>query len=188
MTAFLGHALIWFLAICPALVACYAYRRGLLASSSLKWMCAAYMVSMPGEVARLFGYLWGAEWMASNIYPAVQLSVFAIAVARVDAALMLCLALTFLGSGHVLVNGIAEPGIWVRAVGGFAVALLAWKNDQLRGPIVMYCAVGAIGWILWFPYMKVYGLGAWLGYWSYHLTKLASFGLFIHAAHRWREA
>lgn len=149
----------------------------------------AYLVSIPGDVGRLLGYQWGAEWAASNIYPALQLSVFAMAVAGVYPALIVGLVLTSLASGHMMVNGIAEPGMMVRVAGGVLVWVFARNGDErLRAPAIVYCVGGAIAWVLWFPYMEVYGLGAWLGYSAYHLTRFASFGLFIHAAHRWREA
>lgn len=184
----LGHIVIWVVVLSPAAATLVVMKTGALSINSARWMCMAYLVSVPGDVGRLLGYPWGAEWTSSNIYPALQISLFAVAVAGTYPALIVGLALASLGSIHVMVAGFTEPGMAVRAAGGILVGILACDGDQeFRDPVVMYCVGGAIAWILWFPYMQVYGLGAWLGYTGYHLTRFVSFGLFIHAAHRWSE-
>jgi hypothetical protein len=184
-----GHLVLWTIALSPAVAVFIALRVCPRVEKPILWMGMAYLVSLPGEVGRMLGYQWGAEWVASNVYPVLQLSLFVLALAGAHWAMLVALLLAVIATSVALTGGITEPSVLVRVVGGLVAGGFAIRgNEQLRGPVIVYCVLGATVWVLMLPYMEVYGWQNTVGYVGYHLTQFVSYGLFVHAALTWKGA
>lgn len=150
------------------------------------WVVLAFLASTPGELGRFIGYPFGAEWVVSHLYPGAQYGLFTIASHGPAAGLLVALITCALASYEISTISIMEPSVLAKTVGAVcasAFALWRWTHP-LKDVVLIYCAAGALAYLVWLPHAGVESAANTITYSVYQGTRVCAFGMFIYATRR----
>lgn len=145
----------------------------------------AFLVSVPLEILNMIGSS-EYQWVGNHFLPGIQLGLFAAAIGRMPAALLVAFVTYAFTLWQFAIIDFLEPNTLGIVAGSMIVIRLAWGwKHNLRPVILIYCLGGMITWLLWMLVRTEYGVLNTLAYLGHQSIQLISMGLFVHVV--WRK-